>query len=60
MADTACVTIELIPTPNVLTNDALIAVDDNTQTEQNVPVIIAVKANDSDLEGLPLGTLTEP
>jgi hypothetical protein len=57
LKDTACVVIEIVPNPTP-TNDAPIAVDDNTETPKNTPVVIVVKANDSDPEGLPLGTPT--
>ena len=55
--DSACVTIDIIPT-QLPANDAPVAMDDNTQTELNTPVIIVVKANDKDPEGQALGTPT--
>jgi len=61
LKDTACVVINIIPTPTP-GNDKPIAVDDNTQTEVGTPVTINAKANDSDpdVSGTPNGTLGTP
>ncbi|MCP1386533.1 Ig-like domain-containing protein, partial [Runella salmonicolor] len=55
--DTACVTINILPLPT-LANDKPVATDDNSQTYQNTPVVIVVKANDFDPDGN--GTLGAP
>ena len=55
--DTACVTITIIPalSPG---NDKPVATDDNSQTYQDTPVVIVVKANDFDPDGN--ATLSNP
>ena len=58
LKDTACVTVEIVPNP-VPGNDAPIAADDNTQTPKDQPIVIAVKANDTDPDGNVLGTPTK-
>ena len=57
LEDTACVTINIVPNPT-LANDKPIANDDNTQTTMNVPVLVNVKSNDTDPDGV--GTLDTP
>ena len=47
LSDTACVTVNVIPDP-VQGNDPPVATNDNTQTNQGVPVTVVILANDSD------------
>jgi hypothetical protein len=47
LSASSCVTVLVVADP-VVGNDAPVAINDNTQTTQNTPVIIAVLANDSD------------
>jgi hypothetical protein len=57
--DTACVNIQIVPSP-VLANNAPVANDDDTQTTVGIPIIINAKANDIDPDGFAtLGTPTQ-
>ncbi|MCI0393414.1 MAG: tandem-95 repeat protein [Chloroflexi bacterium] len=56
-ADTAVVSITVNPV-----NDAPVAVDDNATTNEDLPVTVAVLANDSDVDGdtLTVASVTQP